>query len=116
MRPYEIMVIFDVDLDEGDIREKVERFLGTVRNRGGTAGKAEYWGRREFAYPVHHRSEGYYVVLDVTAEASALREVDRTLALEDSVLRHKVVRRPERRPRRTGSGRASARAPEAAAS
>ena len=95
VRPYEVMVIFDVDLDEGDIRQRVERVHELVRSKGGTPGSVSHWGRRTFAYEIKHRSEGYYVVLEATAEPAAMAEVDRYLALEDAVLRHKVIRQPD---------------------
>jgi len=95
VRPYEVMIIFDVDLEEADIREKVEHVLETVKGRGGVPGAVEYWGRRTFAYELKHRSEGYYVLVEATAEPEALAEVHRQLALEDAVLRHKVIRQPD---------------------
>ncbi len=95
MRPYEVMVIFDVDLEEGDIRERVDRVLETVKSRGGTPGAVKHWGRRTFAYELKHRTEGYYVLIEATAEPEAMAEVHRMLALEDAVLRHKVIRQPE---------------------
>lgn len=118
MRPYEVMVIFDVDLEEGDIRQHVDRALDVVKNRGGTPGSVKYWGRRTFAYEVKHRTEGYYVVIEATAEPEVLAEVSRMLVLEDAVLRHKVIRQPEKvvgRPKRR-SAPAPAPAAEPAAS
>lgn len=118
MRPYEVMVIFDVDLEEADIRERVGRVLETVKSRGGTPGSVDYWGRRTFAYELKHRTEGYYVLIEATAEPEVLSEVHRMLALEDAVLRHKVIRQPEhvagRQPRRKAPRPAPA--PEPAAS
>ncbi len=113
MRPYEVMVIFDVDLEEAGIRALVERVLEVLRERGGTPGQVDYWGRRTFAYELKHRSEGFYVLIEATAEPDAMAEVDRMLTLEDSVLRHKVLRQPEkaagrrsapRQPRRPSAG------------
>ena len=101
VRPYEVMVIFDVDLEESDIREQVDRVLELIRSRGDTPGRVNHWGRRTFAYELKHRSEGYYVVLEATAEPATMAEVDRLLALEDSVLRHKVLRQAEKAVGRT---------------
>jgi small subunit ribosomal protein S6 len=104
MRPYEVMVIFDIGLEESDIRQRVDRVVELVKSRGGNPGRVDHWGRRTFAYDIKHRSEGYYVVIEATAEPAVLAEVDRMLALEDAVLRHKVMRQPEkvagRQPRR----------------
>jgi small subunit ribosomal protein S6 len=89
------MVIFDVDLEEGDIRQHVDRVLDLVKSRGGKPGSVNHWGRRTFAYEIKHRSEGYYVLLEATAEPATIAEVERVLALEDAVLRHKVIRQPD---------------------
>ncbi len=104
MRPYEVMVIFDVDLEEGDIRQRVDRVHELVRARGGTPGSVSHWGRRTFAYEIKHRLEGYYVVLEATAEPAAMAEIDRYLALEDAVIRHKVMRQPDNVAGRASSG------------
>ena len=95
MRPYEVMIIFDVNVDEADIRQHVERVLDLVKSRGGTVAGTEYWGRRTFAYELKHRTEGYYVVVEILAEPATLAEADRLLALEDAVLRHKAIRLPD---------------------
>ena len=95
MRPYEVMVIFDIGLEEADIRQRVDRVHELVRSNGGTPGSVSTWARRTFAYEIKHRTEGYYVVLEATAEPATMSEVDRFLALEDAVLRHKVIRQPD---------------------
>ncbi len=110
MRPYEVMVIFDVDREEDEIRERVDRVVELVKSRGGAPGQVSHWGRRTFAYELKHRSEGYYVVIEATAEPEVLAEVDRMLALEDAVLRHKVIRQPEQ-----AAGRSARRSTPAAA-
>ncbi|MHB1988487.1 MAG: 30S ribosomal protein S6 [Acidimicrobiales bacterium] len=117
MRPYEVMVIFDIDLEENDIRQRIDRVLDVVKTRGGTPGSVSHWGRRSFAYEMKHRTEGYYVVIEATAEPDALAEVDRMLALDDAVLRHKVIRQPDhvvgRPKRRSTRGSEPAAAPTA---
>jgi len=95
VRPYEVMVIFDVDLEEADIRQHLDRVLDLVKSRGGKPGSVNHWGRRTFAYEIKHRTEGYYVVLEANAEPATMAEVERVLALEDAVLRHKVIRQPD---------------------
>ena len=97
MRQYEVMVILDAGLEEDAIRTIVDRATQVIANRGGTVDKVERWGKRRFAYEVHHRSEGYYVLIETTAEPAVLAEVDRMLRLADEVIRHKVIRLPEKK-------------------
>jgi small subunit ribosomal protein S6 len=101
VRPYEVMVIFDVGLEDGDINAGLDRITSLVRDRGGSPGRVERWGRRSFAYELKHRSEGYYVLIEFMAEATLVADLDRMLTLDDIVLRHKVMRQPDRQ-----SGRA----------
>ena len=68
MRPYETMVIFDTAADEAAVNGVLERALGALRAKGGNPGRVERWGKRTFAYELHHKREGYYVVIELTAE------------------------------------------------
>jgi len=95
VRPYEVMIIFDADLEEETIRSAVTRYVQLLESRGAEPGYVDHWGKRRFAYELKHRWEGYYVVLQVRAEPPAMDELHRVLSLADEVLRHKVLRIPE---------------------
>jgi small subunit ribosomal protein S6 len=115
MRPYEVMVIFDVGTEPPAIQAAVDRLLETVRNNGGTPGAVDRWGRRPFAYEVKHKREGYYVLVEFAGESQTVAELDRFLGLADEVLRHKVVRLPEKATKRAGGGSTGDRARTGAA-
>jgi len=96
VRPYEVMIILDASLEEDAIRAVLDRATEVIRSRGGNLNRVDRWGKRRFAYELDHRWEGYYVLLEVTAEPGALTELSRVLSLTDEVLRHKVIRLPDR--------------------
>jgi small subunit ribosomal protein S6 len=96
MRPYEVMIILDPSLEEGAIRDQVDRSTELIRNGGGTPGRVDRWGRRRLAYEIRHQREGYYVVVEAMADPAAMAALDRALRLSDEVLRHKVIRLPDR--------------------
>jgi small subunit ribosomal protein S6 len=96
MRPYEVMIIIDPGLDDDVIRGEVDRAVELIRSAGGTPGRVDRWGRRRLAYEIAHKREGYYVLLEAVAEPSVMAELDRTLHLADAVIRHKVIRQPDR--------------------
>jgi small subunit ribosomal protein S6 len=114
MRPYEVMVIIDAGLDEEVIRATVDRATELIKSRGGAPGKVERWGKRRFAYELKHRNEGYYVLIDANAEPAVMADLDRMLHLADEVIRHKVIRLPDKvagrdkRPAGVSSGSPSA--------
>lgn len=92
MRHYELMVILDPDLEERTIAPSLDQFLGVVRKDGGSVEKVDIWGRRRLAYEIAKKAEGIYAVVDLQAEPDTVRELDRQLNLNESVLRTKVVR------------------------
>lgn len=96
MRPYEVMIILDPTLEDDAIRAEIDRSTELIRSRGGNPGRVDKWGKRRLAYEIARHREGYYVLLEATAEPAVMAELHRTLQLADGVLRHKVIRLPDR--------------------
>ncbi|WP_026928779.1 30S ribosomal protein S6 [Glycomyces tenuis] len=96
MRHYELMVIFDPNVEETQVSPTLERFLKGVKDAGGAVDKIDVWGRRRLAYEIEKNSEGIYAVVDLQSEPAPVAEMDRQLRLNESVLRTKVLR-PELR-------------------
>jgi len=96
MRAYELMVIFDGDLDDSAVSKWVTQAEGFATAGGAKIAKTDYWGRRKFAYEIDHKQEGYYLVLEIVSEnGSFIDGLDRNLRLADDVVRHKLIRLPE---------------------
>jgi small subunit ribosomal protein S6 len=96
MRPYEVMIILDPTLEEAALREQVDRCTDIIRTGGGSPGRVDRWGKRRLAYEINHQREGYYVLVEATAEPEAMAPLDRAMHLADEVLRHKIIRIPDR--------------------
>jgi small subunit ribosomal protein S6 len=92
MRRYELMVILDPELEERTVAPSLDTFLNVIRQGGGTVENVDIWGRRRLAYEISKKSEGIYAVVDLTAEPDVVKELDRQLNLNESVLRTKVLR------------------------
>ena len=92
MRNYEVVVILDPSLDERTIEPSLDKYLGVIRNDGGSVESVDVWGRRRLAYEIKKNAEGIYVVINLTAEPATVKEFDRQLTLNESILRTKVLR------------------------
>lgn len=92
LRQYEVMVILDPDLDERTVAPSLDTYLNVVRQSGGSVENVDIWGKRRLAYEINKKSEGIYAVIDMTAEPAAVKELDRQLTLNESVVRTKVIR------------------------
>ncbi|CAN5805289.1 30S ribosomal protein S6 [soil metagenome] len=92
MRHYELMIILDPDLEERTVPPSLDRYLSLVTGDGGTIDSVDVWGRRRMAYEIQKKAEGIYAVIDLHAEPATVKELDRQLTLNESVLRTKVIR------------------------
>jgi small subunit ribosomal protein S6 len=93
LRAYEVMVILDPDLEERTVAPSLEQYLNNVVVKdGGSVEKVDVWGRRRLAYEVNKNAEGIYTVIELHAEPATVKELDRQLSLNESVLRTKVIR------------------------
>ena len=100
MRAYELMIIFDGDLDEEAISTYLSNIASAVESENGkvvSSKDTEPWGRRKFSYRINHKWEGFYVVLEIATQASNIDSSDRILRLADrsEVVRHKIIRLPD---------------------
>ena len=92
MRAYELMVILDPSIEERTVEASLDKYLNVVRNDGGTVESVDVWGRRRLAYEVKKNAEGIYAVITLNAEPATVKELDRQLTLNESILRTKVIR------------------------
>jgi small subunit ribosomal protein S6 len=92
MRRYELMVILDPSTEDRTVAPSLDQFLGVVKSDGGSVEKVDVWGRRRLSYDIDKKSEGVYAVIDLTATPATVKELDRQLNLQDSILRTKVIR------------------------
>ena len=92
MRRYEMMVILDPDLEERTVAPSLETYLKIIKDSGGSVDRLDIWGRRRMAFEIAKKPEGIYAVVDMHCEPAAIKELDRQLNLNESVLRTKVLR------------------------
>ena len=93
LRAYEVMVILDPDLEERTVAPSLDQYLNNVvRKDGGSVEKVDVWGRRRLAYEIDKNAEGIYAIIELQAEPATVKELDRQLTLNESVLRTKVIR------------------------
>ena len=92
LRAYEVMVILDPSLDERTVEPSLDKYLNVVRKDGGTVDNVDIWGRRRLAYEIDKNAEGIYAVVTLNAEPATVKELDRQLTLNESILRTKVIR------------------------
>ena len=120
VRAYELMIIFEAELEDADVKAQLKQVTDLVEAAGGEIKTTDVWGKRRFAYEIDHKVEGIYVVLELVTEGGDLSPLDRYLRLADEPVRHKLLRLPDTHAARRGlfggdAAPATADAPEAEA-
>jgi small subunit ribosomal protein S6 len=89
---YEFLYILDGVLSEEQIQDYVSRIRKFIEKNGGEIVESDEWGMRQLAYPIENRNNGYYVLLHINAPPELPSQLDRTLRIEERVLRYLVLR------------------------
>ena len=92
MRNYELMVILDPSIDERTVAPTMEKYLAPVAANGGSVENVDIWGKRRLAYDILKRSEGIYVVIDMTTTPSRSRDQTAAWGIDETILRTKLLR------------------------
>ena len=93
MNKYEILYIINASLDDSAKDAVIEKFSNLVTVSGGEVESVDKWGVKKFAYEMEFKSEGYYVLMNFTAEASLPAEMERQMRISDDVIRYLVIRK-----------------------
>jgi len=91
-KDYEMMVVLSADIEAEQVPERMDGLRGLVTDNGGAVTDMIDWGRRRLAYPIRKNFEGHYVITEFSGDGAGNAEVERTLRIDESVLRHLLIR------------------------
>jgi small subunit ribosomal protein S6 len=101
LREYELLYILRADLDDEKVQDSVKRVNTIIERSGGRPDHTNLWGKRKLAYEVKHQKEGSYVLQDFQIGPDRVPELESALKISEDVLRHLIVRKPEKAPAAT---------------
>ncbi len=93
MNKYEVLYILDAKIDDAAKDALIEKFKGVVESAGGAVENVDKWGVKKLAYEINFKSEGYYVLMNFTANADLPQELERQMRITDEVMRFIVVKK-----------------------
>ncbi len=98
MRSYELVLIVHPDVDGDDLTAVIDRVTELVKRDGGKVVQTEPWGMRRLAYPIQKRWEGQYVLMRLELAPQGVLVLERSLKLNEQIMRHLVVRLEQAAP------------------
>ncbi|HHW01392.1 MAG TPA: 30S ribosomal protein S6 [Thermoanaerobacterales bacterium] len=93
MRNYEALYIIDPELEADAIKQLVDKFKGVVEEKGGSVQEIDEWGKRRLAYPINHRREGYYVLMNFSSNPDAAQDLERVFKITSGLMRYLIVKK-----------------------
>ena len=92
MGQYELIVIMSAALADDACQAEIGRIEQTVKDNAGEVKEVQPWGKRKLAFEIAGQREGHYASIFFEGQNNTLKEIDRTLKLNEAVIRHLVLK------------------------
>ncbi len=98
IRPYEAVIMMDPNCTEEDQKELFKKNKTIIESFSGQVNHLDTWGKRRLANPIENKTRAYYFHTTFTASPDAIRELERTMLINDKVIRAVHSRLSEKVP------------------
>jgi small subunit ribosomal protein S6 len=95
IRPYEAIILMDQGASEEEQKGLFSRNQKIIEGFSGKINHIDTWGVRRLANPIEKNSRGIYFHCTFTASPEAIAELERTMRINEKVLRFMHTRLPD---------------------
>ena len=92
MNHYETVFILTPVLSDAQMKEAVEKFVGVLTSNGAEIVNEENWGLRKLAYPIQHKTTGFYTLVEFDGEPTIVKKLEIAFRRDEKVLRYLTFR------------------------
>jgi small subunit ribosomal protein S6 len=92
VRNYEVVFVAAPTLTSEELDSFINHIQTVVESKNGKVVKVDNWGKKSLAYKIKRFREGYYVVLSIEGDGSAIAEMERRFRVTDYIIRFISVR------------------------
>ena len=93
MNKYETLYIINPKLDGEATKAVIEKFANLVTENGGVVESVEEMGMKKLAYEINFVNEGFYVLMNFTANATFPAELERNFKINEDIMRFIVIKK-----------------------
>jgi small subunit ribosomal protein S6 len=87
MKHYETVFILNPVLSDDQMKDTVEKFVKVLKKAKADVVNVEQWGLKKLAYPIQHKSTGFYNLVEFTAEPTVIDTLETEYRRDESVMR-----------------------------
>ena len=91
MNNYETVFILNPVLSDDQMKDAVGKFESILTSNGAEIVNKELWGLKKLAYPIQHKSTGFYNLIEFKADPSAIAALEVEYKRDERIMRFLTV-------------------------
>lgn len=91
LKQYETVFIATPVLSEAQMKEAVAKYTSLIKDNGGEIVYEEDWGLKTLAYPIQHKTSGFYYLIEFKAEPEFVATLETQYHRDERIIRFLTV-------------------------
>ena len=91
VKQYETVFIATPVLSDAQMKEAVAKYVKLITDNGGEIVYQEDWGLKQLAYPIQHKTSGFYYLIEFKAEPEFVATLETQYRRDERVIRYLTV-------------------------
>jgi small subunit ribosomal protein S6 len=87
MNQYETVFIVTPVLSDDQVKETVQKFKKLLTDEGAEILVEENWGLRKLAYPIKHKTTGFYNLVEFKADGPLIEKLETEFRRDERIIR-----------------------------
>ena len=91
LKQYETVFIATPVLSETQMKEAVAKYVSFIAENGGEVVYQEDWGLKQLAYPIQHKTSGFYYLIEFKSEPAFVATLETQFHRDERIIRFITV-------------------------
>ena len=91
LKQYETVFIATPVLSEAQMKEAVAKYTDLIKANGGEVVYEEDWGLKHLAYPIQHKTSGFYYLIEFKADPQIIAKLETQYHRDERIIRYITV-------------------------
>ena len=91
LKQYETVFIATPVLSEAQMKEAVAKYTDLIKANGGEVVYEEDWGLKHLAYPIQHKTSGFYYLIEFKADPQFIAKLETQYHRDERIIRYITV-------------------------
>ena len=91
IKQYETVFIATPVLSDAQMKEAVAKYVNLIKDNGGEVVYEEDWGLKQLAYPIQHKTSGFYYLIEFKADPQFVATLETQYHRDERIIRYITV-------------------------